>query len=521
MDLNGDGEGDLPGVISKLPYLQTLGIDAIWLSPFYTSPNRDGGYDVADPRDVDPRFGKLADAEKLIAESHKVGLKVIFDIIPNHFSDQHLWFQSALKSAPGSAERARFHFYDGRGMDGIDPPNNWNSIFGGSSWTRIFESDGKLGQWYLHLFDSSQPDLNWENQDVREDFKTTLRFWFDRGVDGFRIDVAHGLAKDNILRDHPNPDALTKALRVDSQAVTKEDRAHWLSNMPFFDREGVHEIYREWREVIDEYENRMSVAEAFVYPSSRLSRYVRPDELHQVFNFEFLLIDWNAATIKEAASRVIRELSNVGAPPTWALNNHDSPRVVSRLENSEKARALALLTHALPGSLYIYQGEELGLVDGELEPGFRQDPIYFRTFGEDLGRDGCRVPIPWKRDEINFGFSTGTPWLPISKNYENYAVADEEVDSDSFLFFYRKSLALRKFHPALGGEGGIVWHDAPEGVLYFSREPGLIVVANTTDISQTLKAGGAKAILHQSQNNVLLDEAGIHLPANTTVWLQS
>jgi len=519
-DSNGDGIGDIRGVIQGLPYLASLGVDAIWLSPFYTTPNRDGGYDVSNPRDVDPVFGSLSDAEELIQVAHGFGLKVIFDIVPNHFSSEHQWFQAALKAKPHSLERNRFHFHDGRGLGGNEPPNNWNSLFNGSAWTRVTEADGNLGQWYLHLFDSSQPDLNWDNVDIQEDFKVTLRFWLDRGVNGFRIDVAHGLAKDEIDKDHPNPDALTRALRVDSKGMSKEERISLLTNVPFFDREGVHKIYQEWRKVIDEYSGeRMFVAEAYIYPTSRLARYVRPGELHQVFNFDFLLIDWDASLIRSTVERILRELKETGSPPTWALCNHDSPRVVTRLQSSEKARALALITQALPGALYIYQGEELGLPDGEIAPEFRQDPVFIRSEGKDLGRDGARIPIPWNSKEKNFGFSTGTPWLPIPAGYVENAMDVERADPASFLELYRKSLSIRKIL-GLGKDIEIEWHEAPEGVIYFTRGKNFVLLSNTTDQNIDLAINDPVTIILASSTGTLILGTTVTLPANTTVWLQ-
>ncbi|MFM8783548.1 MAG: glycoside hydrolase family 13 protein, partial [Actinomycetota bacterium] len=456
-DSNGDGEGDLKGVLTRIDYLKSLGVDAIWLSPFYKSPNKDGGYDVADPRDVDPRFGDLGDAEALIDGAHKVGLKIIVDIVPNHFSTEHHWFKAALNSPKGSRERARFHFYDGRGSTGEIPPNNWNSIFGGPAWSRITEKDGTAGQWYLHLFDSTQADLNWDNQEVREDFEATLRFWLDLGADGFRIDVAHGLAKDEILKDHHDPQALTRALRLDVTDMPDNERAELLSDVPFFDREGVHEIYRGWRKIFDSYPGeRISVAEAWVHPSSRAARYVRGDELHQIFNFDFLVAPWSATTLIPAIKRTLSEVAAVAAPPTWVLSNHDSPRLVTRLGGGEigewRARAFALLTHALPGGIYIFQGEELGLADGELSDEVRQDPIFFRTNGKDKGRDGARIPLPW--DTANeatnkFGFTTGEPWLPIPSHWSSKSVASQDKERNSSLNFYRESLRIRSEHPAL------------------------------------------------------------------------
>lgn len=528
-DSNGDGEGDLRGVISRLGYLKELGIDAIWLSPFYRSPNKDGGYDVSDPRDVDPRFGNMKDAEDLINAAHQHQIRIIVDIVPNHFSTEHLWFKEALASAPGSSARNRFHFYDGRGQSGEIPPNNWNSIFGGPAWTRITESDGRPGQWYLHLFDSTQADLNWDNGDVREDFERTLRFWLDKGVDGFRIDVAHGLVKDEILKDHRDPEALSRALRLDVSGMSREEREALMSDVPFFDREGVHEIYREWRRILDSYPGeRMSVAEAFVYPSVRGSRYVRNDELHQIFNFDFLIADWDASILKSAIDKTLREVSSVSAPPTWVLCNHDSPRVATRLGGGSigirKARAMALLIHALPGGIYIYQGEELGLEDAALPDEARQDPVFFRTKGADKGRDGARVPLPWNSDPT-FGFSSGKSWLPIPEIWRGKDVENQKSDSSSSLSLYKESLRIRSEHPALqksdnhDSAQSLTWLPAPEGVLVFRREPGFILVANTTDQMQTLNIVGE--LLLASSSGVMCQDESFSIPSHTTCWISA
>lgn len=521
-DSNNDGEGDFAGITSRLEHIAKLGADAVWFSPFYKSPNKDGGYDVADPRAVDPRFGMLSDFKVMKAKADSLGLKVIVDIVPNHFSDQHQWFQEAIRSAPGSAERNRFHFYDGRGTSGELPPNNWQSVFGGSSWTRITEPDGRLGQWYLHLFDSSQPDLNWNNPEVNSDFEQTIKFWLDLGVSGFRIDVAHGLAKDEIYVDHPDPDGLTAALRLDITGLDQEYRQQLLSNIPFFDRDGVHAIYRSWRKILDSYPGeQFFVAEAWVYPSTRAARYVRSDELHQIFNFDFLTIDWDATKIREAIDRTLSDLAAVSAPATWVLCNHDSPRVVTRLGGGdtglEKARALALLTHALPGNMYIYQGEELGLEDAEVAAADREDPIFFRTKGKQLGRDGVRVPIPWEGDTPPFGFSKSNSWLPMPSSWRNLTVAVQTGDPNSTLELYRKSLRIRKEHPGLGGTHGLKWLSAPDGVLRFVREPGFELVANTTDgdvIIETERNVMLSSVAAKSENGKLL------VPANSTVWLQ-
>ena len=514
-DSNGDGEGDLQGVIAGLPYLADLGIDAIWLSPFYKSPNKDGGYDVSDPREVDPRFGTLADAKELIEAAHSHGIKFIADIVPNHFSSEHIWFKEALASPRGSIARSRFHFYDGRGKDGELPPNNWISIFRGSAWTRTPD-----GQWYLHLFDSSQPDLNWSNSDVAADFERTLRFWLDLGVDGFRIDVAHGAVKENILIDHRSPERLIDALRLDFQGISESERAGLLFDVPFFDREGVHDIYRQWRKVLNEYPgDRMTVAEAFVYPSSRAARYVREDELHQVFNFNFMMIGWDAPAMKASIEQTLSELVDVKAPATWVLNNHDTPRVVTRIGSPVVARALAMLTHSLPGGIYIYQGEELGLPSADLPDEARQDPAFIRSGGTDKGRDECRVPIPWSSTLPNYGYGTGIPWLPQPKDWAQYAMDIEFKDPMSSWTLYKKSLALRHSHPALGGEGVITWLDAPSGLLHFTREPGLEVVVNTNQCTTRLPVKGTSVLL-ESMNGNFLQDGQLTIAANTTVWLQ-
>jgi alpha-glucosidase len=520
-DSNGDGEGDLRGVIEKIPYLQSLGIDAIWLSPFYKSPNKDGGYDVSDPREVDPRFGQLVDAEELIHKAHNSDLKVIFDIVPNHFSSEHIWFKAALESDAGSRERARFHFADGKGEGGNLPPNNWQSIFNGPAWTRIVEADGMPGQWYLHLFDSSQPDLNWDNQDIVEDFEKTLRFWLDRGLDGFRIDVAHGLFKSNINEDHRDPEGLTRALRMDVGEMDVEARKALLSDIPFFGQSNAHKIYRQWRKIFDSYpEKRMAVAEALLYPTTRLSDYVRPDELHQVFNFDYMGIEWSATKIRESISTSISELSVVGAIPSWVMDNHDSPRVVTRLQSSEKARAFALLSHALPGSVYVYQGEELGLPDGIIPDEARQDPAFIRSKGKDKGRDGARVPLPWENNEKNFGFTTGTPWLPMHETLKAYSVNLQDSEINSFLNLYRRSFALRKRLSKQLNSSNIAWRNAPEGVVHFTRGDDFTLLANTTNSPQKIDVEKSVLVLLESKVGASVDGTVVTIPAHTTLWLQ-
>jgi alpha-glucosidase len=512
-DSNGDGEGDLQGITSQLQYVQDLGVDAIWLSPFYTSPNKDGGYDVADPRDVDPRFGNLDDVKKLIEVAHSLDLKVLVDIVPNHFSDQHIWFQQALKAGRGSPERDRFHFYDPN-EDGT-PPNNWISLFGGPSWTQVDD-----GQFYLHLFDSSQPDLNWDNPDVAKDFELTLRFWLDLGVDGFRIDVAHGLVKENLLTNHPDPQGISDALRLDV-SMDAEARNALLVTVPYFDRQGVHEIYRQWRILFDSYKDReiLAVAEAWVHPPVNATRYVRSDELHQVFNFDLLDAQFDADTLYSIVNRSIDLMATVGALPTWALSNHDSPRVSSRIGEIQ-ARALALFVLALPGSCYIYAGQELGLPDGEIPDNSRQDPIYFRTEGKQKGRDGARVPLPWAGESAPFGFTTGTPWLPLTDNWKDLTVEKQNIDPKSTLNLYRSALKHRAEH--LMTQGSIEWLESPQHGLKSSsllaiRRGDVSIYMNLTNTPIEIEIAGK--LLMVSAGVVDARDGKITIPAISTLWL--
>src|SRR5947209_1313053 len=405
-DANGDGVGDIAGLRSRLPYIAELGVDAIWVNPWYRSPMKDAGYDVSDLRAIDPRFGTLTEAKAMIAEAHALGLRVLLDLVPNHLSDQHVWFQQALAAGPGSDERARFIFRGGRGAHGEQPPNDWTSGFGGSAWSRVTERDGRPGQWYLHLFAPEQPDLDWTNPQVRDEFEDAIRFWFDLGVDGFRIDVAHGLAKAPGLPD-------IGALVWPPVGPDPVDHPHW-------DRDEVHEIYRRWRALADSYDDpRVFVAEAWVHNPERLARYVRHDELHTAFNFDFLLTPWEPEALRTSVVAAMGAHEAVGAAPTWVLSNHDTVREVSRYARPQnvrplrrlndvlglpadfalgvrRARAAALLMLALPGGAYVYQGEELGLPEVEDLPGDAlRDPAWEQSGRTDRGRDGCRVPLPW------------------------------------------------------------------------------------------------------------------------------
>ena len=528
-DSNGDGKGDVEGIRARLPYLKALGVDAIWITPWYPSPQNDHGYDVADYMDIEPDYGTLDDARRLIDEAHAMGIRVIVDIVPNHSSDQHRWFQEALRSAPGSKERDRYIFRDGKGANGEIPPNNWNAVFGGSAWHRITEADGRAGQWYLHLFAVEQPDFNWENEEVRQYFEKVLRFWLDLGVDGFRIDVAHGMIKAEGLPDQPAPGSPEMLAAV---------------SMPFWDQDGVHEIYRSWRKILDSYPgDRMAVAEAWVSPASRIARYLRPDELANSFNFDFLTSKWDAKILRERIDGSIAAISEVGAPASWVFNNHDVVRSVDRFAlgltpgNGDttldrhgdaskldirlgvaRARAGALLMLALPGGAYIYQGEELTLPEVRDIPEDRlTDPRWKMSEYTDKGRDGCRVPIPWTMKEENaFGFShhhsvkIDETWLPQPKWWGSYSVESQEKNQDSSLTMYRKALAIRRSESGLG-DGPMKWVDLGDEVLAFERPGNFLCVVNF---------GGPVAL---PKGEVLLSSGPLdrgNLPSETAVWIR-
>ncbi|MFF4605357.1 glycoside hydrolase family 13 protein [Streptomyces sp. NPDC001339] len=521
-DGNGDGMGDLAGIRSRLPYLRDLGVDAVWLSPFYASPQADAGYDVADYRAIDPMFGTLADAEALIAEAHRLGLRIITDLVPNHCSDQHEWFRRALVEGPGSTARERFHFRKGRGENGEQPPNDWESLFGGPAWTRVPD-----GEWYLHLFAPEQPDFNWDHPAVHDEFRSILRFWLDLGVDGFRVDVAHGLVKAPGLPDMGHTGEQLKLLGNQP--------------LPFFDQDGVHAIYRSWRTVLDEYDGeRIAVAEAWTPTAERTALYLRPDELHQAFNFHYLGTSWDAAALREAIDASLDAMRPVGAPTTWVLSNHDVVRHRTRLGGDlARARAATLLMLALPGSAYLYQGEELGLPEvTDLPDEVRQDPSFFRDSGQDGLRDGCRVPLPWSGTEPPYGFGDGTgtgtgtgagtgngtgfgdggsgSWLPQPADWAPLTVQAQTGDPASTLELYRTALNLRRTHPGLGAGDAVEWLDAPDGVLAFRRPGGLVCTVNATDAPARLPAPG-RPILSSGHQLPVLDGDFILTP-DTTIW---
>lgn len=517
-DGNGDGTGDLAGVRARLGYLKDLGVDAIWFNPWYPSPLADGGYDVQDYRDIDPRFGTLAEAEALIDEALALGIRTIIDVVPNHISDQHPWFQEALAAGPGSPARERFWFHPGKGEDGSEIPTHWVSSFQGETWTRTTNPDGTPGEWYLHMFTPEQPDLNWNHPDVRREHEDILRFWFDRGVAGVRIDSAALLIKD--------PDL--------PEVGEKPDH-------PTEDRDELHDVYRSWRAIADSYPGtRVLVGEIWVPDIDRFTAYLRPDEMHTAFNFDFLARPWGAASFRESISATLAAHAPVGAPSTWVLSNHDVTRPVTRYGREDtafaflkkrfgvptdpqlglhRARAAALLVAALPGSLYIYQGDELGLPEVEDLPlDVIEDPMHFRSGGTDPGRDGCRVPLPWSGSSSPFGFgpAESDPWLPQPASWGGLTVAAQKADPGSTLNLYRAALRLRRELPELGDGPLAWWDDAEPGhaeVLAFRRGEDFACVVNTGDDPVPLPAG-ADLLLSSSP----LEHGA--LPGNATAWLR-
>jgi alpha-glucosidase len=462
-DSDGDGLGDLAGIRSRLPYLRELGVDGIWLTPFYPSPGADHGYDVSNYVDVDPQFGTLADFDALVADAHELGLRVMIDIVPNHTSAEHPWFRNALAD-PEHPDRGRYIFRPGR--DG-EPPSNWTSAFGGPAWTR----DEASGEWFLHLFAPAQPDLDWHNPVVQSDFEDILRFWFDRGVDGFRVDVAQALFKN---MDFPPV----------TQPEPRQPFADWHLGIQ---QPELHPLYRRWRRLADEYESeRIFVGEIVLEDQVHLAQFVRPGELQLAFNFTFLHERWDADALRGSIDRTREAFDAVGAPPSWVLENHDVTRVPTRYGGGEdgrrRARAAALLLFGLPGAVFLYEGQELGLEEVEVPDELRQDPIFFRTNGERVGRDGCRVPIPWRNGAPGFGFTEGKPWLPIPEEWSEQSVEAQTGKPASSLELYRTALVLRRESDAIRN-GSFAWRDSPPGTLVFERAAGdeTVVVAVNVD----------------------------------------
>jgi len=509
-DSDGDGVGDLAGIRSRLGYLAALGVDAIWLTPFYESPFVDGGYDVADYCSVAEVFGGLEDFDALVADAHGTGLRVIIDLVPNHTSDRHRWFREAVAAGPGSAARQRYVFRSGDGSGGEEPPNNWRSVFGGPAWTRLDDGD-----WYLHLFAPQQPDLNWENPLVRKEFEGIMRFWLERGVDGFRVDVAHGLVK---------PDGLPSFVRTGERG-----------NRPYFDQDAVHDIYRSWRAFAGD---AALVAEARLRDPARTARYTRPGEMDQAFNFQFLWAPWDFSLVREAVGTSLASMTGVGVLPSWVIGNHDEVRAATRyamrseIEEHEfvgsassgesetglrRSRAMALLSLALPGSAYVYQGDELGLPEVvDLPDEVREDPIWHRSAGAQLGRDGCRVPLPWSADPPSFGFSplgSKPAWLPQPESWQGFSVEVQLADPDSTLSLYRKALKLRRSI----GSAYLTWLEAPPGVLAFNRGGSFACVVNFGDSPVALADLGLPYMVALATERI---DSGA-LPAGAAAWLGS
>lgn len=546
-DGNGDGIGDIAGIRARLGHLSRLGVDAIWFSPWYPSPQADGGYDVSDFRDIDPAFGDLEQVDALVRDAHDLGLKVIVDVVPNHTSDQHRFFQEALASEPGSQAWGRYHCLPGAD-DGASPPNDWPSVFGGSAWDPIRDAQGEpTGWWYLHLFDSAQPDLNWNHPDVHEEFRETLRFWFDRGVDGFRIDVATGLVK---APGYPNMSDYPPGHSAPSVGAHAMDRPQ-----PQWDQPEVHDIWRDWRRLTDAYSPpRALVGEIWVGSEAAHAAYLRPDELHSSFNFHYLKCPWDGPELRRIIDASMLAESMVDAPTTWVLENHDVLRVPTRfgLEAAgatlargpegntmkspdivpdeavgrTRARAATLFMLGLPGSAYLYQGQELGLPEAlDLPPHTRQDPAFHRTNGAEGYRDGCRVPMPWTRQGTGFGFASGEaaapPWLPQPADWGGLSVEAQTDDPDSMLELTRAALRIRRREPALG-DGPHTWLSAPADDCQVIRRPG---DADDEDVLVAVNAGGADAVvpgtrvLLTSGPNLAAADGGFVLPPDTAAWL--
>ncbi|MGW5239348.1 glycoside hydrolase family 13 protein [Monashia sp. NPDC004114] len=524
-DSDGDGVGDLDGVRSRLPYLRELGVDAIWISPFYPSPQHDHGYDVADYMNVNPELGTLEGFDALLRDAHRLDLKVITDMVPNHCSVDHPWFTAAVAAGPGSRERQRFHFADGRGGHGELPPNNWCSIFGGPAWQRATEPDGTEGQWYLHTFAPEQADFNWIHPDVNDYFDEVIRFWFDRGVDGLRIDVAHGLHKGKGLPDHD---------LAPMDELTGDPVNPYAWNQP-----EVHDVWRRWRQIAEEYTDttgreRVLIGEVGVLDAAQLADYQRPDELHQSFFFDFLRTPWDVGDLRDSIERGLRAVSAHGSPVAWVLNNHDMPRVVTRYAGgapggdagdvdlgTARARAAALLMLAMPGSTFLYQGEELGLPEvTDLPDDVLTDPMFHRTGGARRGRDGCRVPLPWTSSPADsFGFSPAdptaggrAPWLPQPAWFEYYSVDNQLGSDESMLQLYREAIALRR-RLAAPSFSEFRWLPAEPGVLAFARGDGFACVVNCS--SRLVRTPVDGQLLLASD-----PETGEKLPPNSAAWFE-
>jgi alpha-glucosidase len=499
-DSNADGVGDLDGVAANLGYLKQLGIDAIWLNPVMVSPMIDHGYDVADPRDVDPLFGGLEALDRLVEAAHALDIKVTMDLVPNHTSSKHPWFQAALASGPGTVQRERYVFRDGTGLGRLHPPNNWVSVFGGPAWTRVVEPDGNPGQWYLHLFDAEQPDLNWDDPEVFQDLAKTLRFWLDRGVDGFRIDVAHGMAKPPGLPDMKNPDLPMLTLDDDD---------------PRFNHDGVHDIHRNIRTVLNDYADAVTIGEIWVFDNEDFAKYLRPDELHLGFNFRLVRAGFDATEVREAIENSLAAAVLANSTPTWCLSNHDVEREVSRYGDGTlglaRAKAMALVMLALPGTVFVYNGEELGLPNVELPDDVLQDPTWERSGHVVRGRDGCRVPMPWNGAEQPFGFSDDADtWLPIPADWATVTVEAQAGDPGSTLTFFQQAIELRHGRADFS-DLSLEFLDLGSDVVAFRGGDGVACVLN---------AGAEPVALPEGELLIASALDDDKLPPNAAAWLR-
>ena len=472
-DSNGDGIGDIPGIIGKLDYLADLGIDGIWLSPINPSPDKDFGYDVADYFDIDPKYGTLADFDRLLKEAHERNLHVIMDLVLNHTSDQCEWFQASRSSRENPYRDWYIWRENPKGKE--YPPNKWYSVFGGKAW----EYDKKTGQWYYHMFVKEQPDLNWRNPDVYKKMMDVFKFWLDRGVDGFRLDVFNNYFKDDQFRD--NPSALGIRPFEQQKHIYDSNRPEMMT------------VIKDIRDITDKYKERYVVGETFLVTSKEAAGFCGKDKLHANFDFSLLKCPWDANRFFKSISSWDNLLSSA-AWPNYVLNNHDTPRSASRFTRNEKDDRLKVaitMLLTLRGTPFLYYGEEIGMRDIRLKRNELQDPVGIRYWPVPVGRDGCRSPMQWDATD-NAGFSTGKPWLKLHPNYVRRNVHAQELDENSLLSYYKWLLSLRKTTPALQKGMFIPLTYEPRALMAYLREyegQTFLVVLNFTGHKVRLALG--------------------------------
>ncbi len=538
-DANGDGIGDLDGIRARLDHVASLGVDAIWLNPCYPSPQIDHGYDIADYFAIEPAYGDLAAFDALVADAHSRGIRVLMDVVPNHCSSQHPMFSAAVAAGPGAPARELFYFRPGRGPSGAEPPNNWIAHFGGSAWTRVIEPDGKAGEWYLGVFSPAQPDLNFDSPTVVAHFDAMLRFWLDRGIDGFRADAVTMVGKAPGLPDW-----------------SPADPDVWEANPHFTWQPSGHFVWRHWRSVVDQYQAEhpgreiLLVAEAYTPERpDLLLAYANPQEFHQSFAFDLMLCPWRPEVLRRVIESNVRALKDVGLLPAWTLNNHDTQRTTTRYGRADaatqtelapgaivnasaavdlevglrRARAATLLMLALPGAVYLYAGEELGLPEVlDLPDQARQDPVFRYSNGALYGRDGCRIPLPWTVSADGaFGFSArerhAKPWLPQPSWWGSWAVEAANDSRSSTLEMYRAALATRRTEPGLRSDS-LVWIDDLGDELVAFRRGDVVVILNPTQEAKLVIASvcGDRTIVMSSTHGH--DDPTV-IPPDTTLWL--